>query len=122
MASILIALAPFAILLLEPKSTHQVFIQDEYSGSFLNAVDCSSVDWTEKEPELWDVIQMKDNFLIRNKKQKSYLSLVSNQLLLSFSVSMAKKFTSDEANKLGFRFIYCFNNDFNYMKDVYLNS
>jgi hypothetical protein len=120
----LLALLPFAIFLVEPKSKHQVLIQNKNDGSYLCATDCSSVEWTHDQPQLWDIVKSKNDFLIKNKKHKSYLCLINDQIILCFSESIAKRFTELELNTLGtpgIRFVYCFNNDFNYMKDVYLN-
>ena len=121
MSSILLALLPFAIFLVEPKSKHQVLIQNNDDGSYLCATDCSSVQWAQNQPQLWDIVKSKGDFLIKNKKHKSYLCMINDQIILCFSESIAKRFTQEELDSFGMRFIYCFNNDFNYMKDVYLN-
>lgn len=120
MSSILLALLPFAIFLVEPKATHHVIIQNEKDGSFLNASDCSTTEWSYGKPQLWEIVHSQDHTLVRNKKYKSFLSLINDEIILCYSPSLAKKFSKNDSKWDGIKLIYCFNNDFNYMKDVYL--
>lgn len=120
MSTILIALLPFAIFMFEPKSTHQVLILDKSNNLYLSAIDCSTVAWTKNEKQLWDVIKIDSNdFLLRHKKFKSFLCLMKNRVFLCFSKSAATKFNQKSFDK-DIQLIYCLNQKFNYMKDVYL--